>query len=157
MYFESHPVHVNVLCICFVFHTCLFVHCYELDFIYAMAIFNLQTCMYANGILTQLPDLMRVIGHSCHFINEDLNIDFFSQKGYHMSDDRIDINFLSVNVRGLRNYVKRRKIFNWVFKHNGANSICFIQEAHSDYKTEKSLKHLWKGESFFLTWVHKTL
>ena len=82
MYFESHPVHVNVLCtcICFVFYTCLFVHCCELDFIYAMAIFNSQKCMYVNGILTQLPDLMRVIGHSCHFINEDLNIDFFLRK-----------------------------------------------------------------------------
>ena len=66
-----------------------------------------------------------------------------------MSDDRTDINFLSVNARGLRNYVKRRKAFNWVYKPHGANSICFIQEAHSDYKTEKSWKHLWRGESFF--------
>ena len=54
-------------------------HCCELDFINAMAMFNLQTCMYAKGISTQLPDLLRVIGHSFHFINEDLNIEFFSE------------------------------------------------------------------------------
>ena len=52
---------------------------------------------------------MRFIGHSCHFINEDFNIDFFSKKGHHISDDRTDINSLSVNVRGLRNYVKRKR------------------------------------------------
>ena len=84
--------------------------------------------MYVNGILTQLQDLMRFIGHSCHFINEDFNIDFFSQKGHHMSDDRTDINFLSVNVRGLRNYVKRRKVFNWVHKHNGAKVYALFKK-----------------------------
>ena len=64
MYFESHLVHVNVPCICFVFYTCLFVHCCELDFIYARAIFNLQTCVYANGSLLASP--------ICYIVNPEM-------------------------------------------------------------------------------------
>ena len=50
-----------------------------------------------------------------------------------------DLNFdiLSWNVRGLGDYQKRRKLFNWVKKHMSKNPIVFMQETHSSDRNEK--------------------
>lgn len=42
---------------------------------------------------------------------------------------------VSYNVKGIRNYDKRKRIFNHLH-HIGAN-IAFLQETHSDKKVEK--------------------
>ena len=45
----------------------------------------------------------------------------------------IDLNFdvLTLNVKGLRDYRKRRKIFNYIKKHILPEGIFFLQETHS--------------------------
>ena len=48
---------------------------------------------------------------------------------------------LSFNVKGLRNIVKRRKIIQWIKDHGGLNGITFLQETHSDSKTERAWKN----------------
>lgn len=45
--------------------------------------------------------------------------------------DQCNFNILSLNVRGLRDYKKNRKMFNWIIKHGGENGITFLQETHS--------------------------
>ena len=42
---------------------------------------------------------------------------------------------LSLNVKGLRNPIKRQKIINWIKNQNGLNGITFLQETHSDIST----------------------
>ena len=56
---------------------------------------------------------------------------------------------LSLNVKGLRNSLKRQKIFHWLQQHNSLNSITFLQETHSDRKTEKSWKNYCNGDLYF--------
>ena len=34
-------------------------------------------------------------------------------------------------------------------KHDGENSICFVQEAHCDIQTENSWRNQWRGTSYF--------
>ena len=46
--------------------------------------------------------------------------------------DTFKCSVLSLNVKGLRNTVKRHKIINWLKDHNCLNSITFLQETHSD-------------------------
>ena len=41
----------------------------------------------------------------------------------------IDLKFLSLNVRGINNFIKRQKLFTW-FKKSKAD-IIFIQETYS--------------------------
>ena len=63
-----------------------------------------------------------------------------------MADQKFSI--LSLNVRGLRNVVKRTKIFYWLKEHNYINGITYmyLQETHSDYKTCKSWSNQLKGQ-----------
>ena len=56
---------------------------------------------------------------------------------------------LSVNVRGLRNYKKRRKVFNWLVNKAGCHSICFLQEAHCDIHCEQNWRNQWRGLVYF--------
>ena len=51
-------------------------------------------------------------------------------------------------MNGLRDYKKRRKIFNWCCKHKGDGGLIFIQETHSDANSEKLWKHQWRGQMF---------
>ena len=62
-----------------------------------------------------------------------------------------DLNFdiLSWNVRGLGDYQKRRKLFNWVKKHMSKNAIVFMQETHSSDKIGKQWEQLWRGSIKF--------
>lgn len=54
---------------------------------------------------------------------------------------------MSINVRGLNERVKRRKLFRWV-KNNRAD-ICFVQEAHSTADQEKIWRSEWGGTILF--------
>ena len=56
---------------------------------------------------------------------------------------------LSLNVKGLRISLKRQKIFHWLIQHNSLNAITFLQETHSDRKTEKSWKNYCNGDLYF--------
>lgn len=50
--------------------------------------------------------------------------------------NQFSFNLLSLNVRGLREYKKNKKIFNWIVKHGGENGITFLQETHSTPESE---------------------
>ena len=56
---------------------------------------------------------------------------------------------ITLNTRGLRDYEKRRKIFNWLHKKVGSSGICYLLETHSDPVTAESWKYQWRGPVFF--------
>ena len=53
----------------------------------------------------------------------------------------------SLNVRGLRERIKRRKLFLWLRKKN--YDIYFLQETHSTKNDEVLWKNEWGGKAFF--------
>ena len=59
----------------------------------------------------------------------------------------VKLDILSLNVRGIRDQIKRRSIFSFLkdFKTN----IYFLQETYSDLKDENIWKNEWGGEIFF--------
>ena len=66
-----------------------------------------------------------------------------------VENKKINFSVLSVNVRGLRKYEKRRQVYNWLCKQGGHKGVTFLQETHSDFKTEQSWTNLWRGQSFY--------
>ena len=64
-----------------------------------------------------------------------------------MSSTNIDFKLLSLNVRGIWNYDKRKAIFLWISKQN-ADDI-FLQETYSTKEVEHFWRLQWKGEIFF--------
>ena len=75
-------------------------------------------------------------------IQRDLNFDNNIQR---------DLNFqvITLNVRGLREYKKRRNIFHWLKTNTSPNSIVFLQETHSDKSTEHIWMSQWRGDITF--------
>ena len=63
----------------------------------------------------------------------------------------IDLKFLSLNVRGINNFIKRQKLFTW-FKKSKAD-IIFIQETYSSEENEKQWINEWGGH---ITFSHGT-
>ena len=64
-----------------------------------------------------------------------------------MGESNFDI--LTWNVRGLGDYGKRRKIFNWIKKHISKEAIVLLQETHSTEIIEKQWEQLWRGSIKF--------
>ena len=64
-----------------------------------------------------------------------------------MSSTNIDFKLLSLNVRGIRNYDKRKAIFLWISKQNA--DVIFLQETYSTKEVEHVWGLQWKGEIFF--------
>ena len=58
------------------------------------------------------------------------------------------IKLLSLNVRGLSNFKKRRAIFSWCRKQKA--DLVFLQETHSCKEREAQWKKEWGAEIFFL-------
>ena len=63
---------------------------------------------------------------------------------------RMKISLLSLNVRGLRNQVKRRSIFSFLKDQNC--DIFLLQETSSEPKDESIWKSEWGGAMFFSHW-----
>lgn len=61
----------------------------------------------------------------------------------------LNVSLISLNVRGLRNYKKNRKMLNWILKHGGKSGISFLQETHSSDDIEHKWKQRFKGEIIF--------
>ena len=55
--------------------------------------------------------------------------------------DSCDFKMLSLNVRGLSNFKKRRPIFAWCRKQNA--NIIFLQETHSTRDRKKQWRAEW--------------
>ena len=56
------------------------------------------------------------------------------------------LHLISLNVRGLRNNYKKRKVFKWFQEQNV--DIVLLQETHFDKKTVNCNNMLWKGEMY---------
>ena len=56
---------------------------------------------------------------------------------------------VSLNVKGIRDSEKRRKIFLWILKHGADRSVLFIQEAHCTPEIVTSWSKEWKAPSFY--------
>ena len=57
------------------------------------------------------------------------------------------LKFLSLNVRGLGNFRKRRAIFTWCRKQNA--DLIFLQETHSTKTCESQWKKEWGSSIIF--------
>ena len=51
---------------------------------------------------------------------------------------------VSLNVRGINNFRKRRTIYSWCRKQKA--DFIFLQETHSKHETERQWKNEWGGE-----------
>ena len=60
-----------------------------------------------------------------------------------------EFDIISFNVKGLRDYKERRKIFNYAKKHTTRNGIVFFQEAHSSREIENAWAHQWGGKVIY--------
>ena len=60
---------------------------------------------------------------------------------------KVKVPILSLNVRGIRDQIKRRSILSYL-KDQKAN-IYFLQETYSEPKDEAIWKQKWGGELFF--------
>jgi len=56
------------------------------------------------------------------------------------------IKIITLNVRGLNGFTKRRSIFRWL--HNQKAHFYFLQETYSDEKTKASWEAEWGGKIF---------
>ena len=65
-----------------------------------------------------------------------------------MGEDQL-FSVITLNVRGIRNYKKRIKLYNWLFKHGGNNCVIYLQEAHCTPETKKQWQQQWQGQSHF--------
>jgi exonuclease III len=59
------------------------------------------------------------------------------------------IGFLSLNVRGIRSFDKRKALFHWCMKDKA--DIIFLQETYSTPEVENVWKSQWRGELFLVT------
>ena len=64
-----------------------------------------------------------------------------------MGESNFDI--LTWNLRGLGDYGKRLKIFNWIKKHISEEAIVLLQETRSTEIVEKQWEQLWRGSIKF--------
>ena len=68
----------------------------------------------------------------------------------YMSSEKFKL--ISLNVRGISNFMKRRTIFTWCRKKKG--DIIFLQETHSTKEIETQWKSEWGGKVFFAHGSH---
>ena len=64
-----------------------------------------------------------------------------------MDSNNLKFKTLSLNVRGIRTFEKRKSIFNWLTKQN--SDICFLQETYSTEEIENQWKKQWPGDIYF--------
>ena len=59
----------------------------------------------------------------------------------------LDLKLLSLNVRGIRDFKKRKSIINWIIKQKA--DIAFLQETYSTVESEAEWRYQWRGNLFF--------
>ena len=63
-----------------------------------------------------------------------------------------NLKFITYNVRGLGDYVKRREVFNYL--HTKEYDVCFLQEMHGENKTMGLWSSQW-GSKIWGSWGTK--
>ena len=61
-----------------------------------------------------------------------------------MDQNNLKFKTISLNVRGIRTFDKRKSIFNWLIKQN--SDICFLQETYSTEEIENRWRKQWLGD-----------
>ena len=61
----------------------------------------------------------------------------------------VSFRVISLNVRGIRDYRKRQKLYCWLSKQGGNANISFIQEAHCTPEVGQSWKPQWASHLYF--------
>ena len=64
-------------------------------------------------------------------------------------DNNFNFNLMSLNVRGIREYKKRRKLLNWLNNHGTKEGIAFLQETHGSPDIERDWRNQFRGEFFY--------
>ena len=64
-----------------------------------------------------------------------------------MEGNNLQFKLLSLNVRGIRTFEKRKCIFNWLGKQNA--DIYFLQETYSTAELENDWRKQWRGDLVF--------
>ena len=64
-----------------------------------------------------------------------------------LNSEQCSLKLLSLNVRGLGNFQKRRAIYTWCRKQKA--DLTFLQETHSTKTTESQWKKEWGSQIFF--------
>ena len=59
----------------------------------------------------------------------------------------INFKLVSLNVRRIRSFEKRKAVLNWLYKSQA--DICFLQETYSTPEVVNTWKKQWKGDAFF--------
>ena len=59
----------------------------------------------------------------------------------------LNFKILSLNVRGIRSFDKRKALFHWLSKEE--SNIIFLQETYSTPEVENIWKSQWRGDIFF--------
>ena len=67
----------------------------------------------------------------------------------HAMDRQLSFDVVTLNVRGLRNYTKRKKIFQYFKKHTTSKGIVFLQETHTCIKKAAQYKNMRRGTMRF--------
>ena len=63
----------------------------------------------------------------------------------------VDFKLLSLNVRGIRDFYKRKSIFTWISKQKA--DITFLQETYSTPEIVNDWKFQWRGDMLFKPWL----
>ena len=58
-----------------------------------------------------------------------------------------NVNLMSLNVRGLRNFEKQKAVFKWLKKRDF--DIILLQETHTSSDLEEKWKREWDGQIYF--------
>ena len=70
--------------------------------------------------------------------------------------DGFDLELISLNERGLRDYIKCRTVFNWLKRHTHGNTVILLQETHSIEGDERIWKVQWRGEVRYAHGTHNS-
>ena len=68
----------------------------------------------------------------------------FDSKTNRVGEFDFSFDILSLNVRGIRNYTKRNKIFNWLKNHTSNQAVVLLQETHSTSDVENLSSNQWQ-------------
>ena len=64
-----------------------------------------------------------------------------------LNSDKIGMNILSLNVRGINDFKKRRSVFYWIRRQNA--DIAFLQETYSSRENENMWRNEWGGRVIY--------
>ena len=70
--------------------------------------------------------------------------------------DGFDLELVSLNTRGCRDYRKCRTVFGWLKKHTHKDDVILLQETHSIKGDERIWKAQWRGEVRYAHGTHNS-